>query len=374
MKQVLKVYDVRLTAEGPVYIGSGRSVGKKEYVYLPREKKIVVLEPSKLSRLLSKKGLVLEYGKFQLGSSRNDIGEWLRKNRVSEKEYLGCAKYSLDFGDVQMDRSKLEIQEFIKDAYGMPYVPGSSIKGMIRTVLLAYDIGKNPEKYEMVKRQIVRKKGEKTGRTNFLKGEADGLEEIGYRTLQRPETRRGDAVNDCLSGMVVGDSEPLSTEDLILCQRTELHVDGREKKMNVLREALRPGTVVSFPLTIDTGVCKVTKEELENAIVYFSGMYEDCFLKKFKGKFDFLENRVWLGGGSGFVTKTEVYPLFGSKEGVEVTVDIWKGIGVKGEHGHEEDRRKGVSPHVCKVGYYRGKQYLMGSCLVEIVERGEGGR
>ena len=48
-----------------------------------------------------------------------------------------------------------EIQCFIKDAYGMPYIPGSSIKGMIRSALLAYEVKKNPKKYENIKQDIL---------------------------------------------------------------------------------------------------------------------------------------------------------------------------------------------------------------------------
>lgn len=395
MREVLKVYDVTLTVEGPVHIGNGCEIGKKEYVYLPREKKVVVLDPSKLYQLLSKKGMVPAYVKFQLGSSRDDIGKWLVNNRVSAKEYLTCAKYQLDCGDSVVDsHSKLEIREFIKDAYGLPYVPGSSIKGMLRTILQAYDINENPKKYGSVKGKIWQQtienqdqknrdqrnpnqrnpdqsgKNRKPNRNQFLKGEVSQLEELYYRTLKRPETQERDAVNDILSGMIVGDSAPLSVEDLILCQRTELHEDGEEKKINVLREALRPGTVISFPLTIDTGVCAVTKEYLEKAIAYFAQMHYQCFLQKFRRDFLPLDHTVWLGGGSGFVTKTEVYPLFGSADGVEVTVGIFKGIGVDERHKHSLDRRKKVSPHVCKIAYYRGKRYLMGACRVEVVERG----
>ena len=40
----------------------------------------------------------------------------------------------------------MQIISFIKDAYGKPYIPGSSIKGMLRTILLCYDILNNKNK------------------------------------------------------------------------------------------------------------------------------------------------------------------------------------------------------------------------------------
>ena len=41
----------------------------------------------------------------------------------------------------------LEVGEFVKDAYGCPYVPGSSFKGMLRTVLLSALIEEGPEAF-----------------------------------------------------------------------------------------------------------------------------------------------------------------------------------------------------------------------------------
>lgn len=371
MKEVLKAYDLELTVGGPIYIGSGKEIGKKEYAFSQREKRVFVLDPGKLSRLLAKKNLLGAYGKFLLGSSREDAGKWLESHKVSREMYLPCARYHLDCQDAVVDtHSKLSILEFVKDAYGLPYVPGSSVKGMLRTILLAYGIKGNPAAYREVKGKIENSLQNHKGRPqrSICKRESGQMEGICFRTLDRPKSKPYDAVNDILAGLIVGDSEPLSTEDLVLCQRTELHADGKEKKLNVLREALRPGTVVHIPLTIDTSICKVTKEELEKAIAYFGGMYYQCFLRKYPGMDLPRAGTAWLGGGAGFVTKTEVYPLFGEKKGLDTTVEVFRTTGVPQNHKHREDRRKGVAPHVCKVAYYKGKRYQMGECFVRILE------
>ena len=58
----------------------------------------------------------------------------------------------MDCGDaIDIKHSPSDIQQHIKDPYGNPYIPGSSIKGMIRTIMLAYDIINNPEKYSDLK-------------------------------------------------------------------------------------------------------------------------------------------------------------------------------------------------------------------------------
>ncbi|TGY97292.1 type III-A CRISPR-associated RAMP protein Csm5 [Petralouisia muris] len=370
MSNILKTYDLELTAAGPVYIGSGKEIGKKEYAFSPWEKKISVMDMAKLCQLLNGKNLMSQYEKFMLGNSRDDVGKWLEKNKVLKKEYQKCVRYQLECQDAVIDsRSKLSVLEFVKDAYGMPYVPGSSVKGMLRTILLAYDIAHDFEKYKQIKNDISGALKRNKGRNrNICKRESAAMEYACYRTLNRLQKEPRHAVNDAMAGMIVSDSKPLSVEELVLCQRTELHADGREKKLNVLREALRPGTVIHVTITIDSSICGITKEYLEQALAFFGEMYYECFLRKYPDMDMPFEDSVWLGGGTGFVTKTEVYPLFGKEEGVETVVNLFKATGVPENHKHYLDRKRGVSPHICKVAYYEGKRYQMGLCRAKITK------
>ncbi len=370
MKKVLEQYELELTAAGPVYIGSGKEIGKKEYAFSPWEKQIRVMDMAKLCQLLNQKKLMSQYEKFILGNSRDDLGKWLEKNHVSRQEYQNCVRYRLGCQDAVIDsRSKLAVLEFVKDAYGMPYVPGSSVKGMLRTMLLAYDIACDSGKYKGVKRDIsgALSRNQRKNRT-VCRMESAAMEQACYRTLHRLEKVPNHAVNDRMAGMTVSDSEPLSMEDLVLCQRTELHTDGKEKKLNVLREVLQPETVIRTSLTIDSDICGITKEYLEEAMTYFGEMYYECFLKKYPDMDRPSQDMVWLGGGTGFVTKTEVYPLFGREEGLETTVNIFKATGAPDNHKHFSDRKLGVSPHICKVTYYEGKRYQMGLCHAKITK------
>jgi CRISPR-associated protein Csm5 len=305
-----------------------------------------------------------------LGNSRDDLGMWLKKNRVSEEEYMKCVRYHLDCGDAQLDtHSKLAVMECIKDAYELPYIPGSSLKGMLRTILLAYDIEKNPGKYDDIRKSIEANSTRRAGRNAYLSKETSQMEALLYRTLGRPDTRPADAVNDIMSGMIAGDSKPLSLDDLVLCQRTELHTDGEEKKLNVLRECIKPGTSIHFELTIDTSVCPFSQDDIMQAIEYFSKMYYDSFLRRYSVIQKPEQYSVWLGGGAGFVSKTEVYPLFGDFKGVDIAVDIFKATGVPETHKHYQDRRLKVSPHICKVTYYKGTRCQMGQCEFHITQK-----
>ena len=69
------------------------------------------------------------------------------------------------------------------------------------------------------------------------------------------------------------------------------------------------------------------------------------------------ENRIqyFVGGGSGFVSKTVIYPLFGEKEGIETVKNIFDRTNVPKTHQHYKDTRMGVSPHILKCTRYQGK-------------------
>ena len=43
-------------------------------------------------------------------------------------------------GEKILKGETIEVLSFVKDSYNLPYVPGSSLKGMLRTILLENDI------------------------------------------------------------------------------------------------------------------------------------------------------------------------------------------------------------------------------------------
>ena len=52
MKDFVKYYTITLVMEGPVFIASGQSIGKKEYLFDAREKQVSIPDMPKLYRFL----------------------------------------------------------------------------------------------------------------------------------------------------------------------------------------------------------------------------------------------------------------------------------------------------------------------------------
>ena len=382
MKRILKTYDLILDVKGPVFIGSGKDIFKKEYIFLP-DGKAAVFDIQKLYTLVKqhrKQGLFEE---FIVGNKYSDLKKWLEKNGIPETEYLKCVKYVLDGNKPireEDDKSQIRVNEFIKDAYGKPYVPGSSVKGMLRTILLADDIMKNPQKYkkdaknieEEVEKDISEEESQekRINKKDVLKKNIEFIEEKYFYTLGRKSEYSGNARNDWMAGMIISDSEHLQVEDLALCQKMDNHRDGSERyRPPVLRECLKPGTKIKCQMTIDEEVCKVHIAYIANAVRKFNEQYYSNFSGKFKDADQLSPNSVFLGGGAGFVSKTVIYPLFPEKEGVKIVSKIYDKLQVPFNHKHREDICMGVSPHMLKCTRYQGKTYEMGLCELTIIPK-----
>lgn len=378
MRSPLKVYDIELTVKGPLFVGDGQELKKKEYIKLRGTNKVVIPKLDKMYKDLCDMGKQREYEKYMLTDNKTSLGDWIQNQRIPDKYIDSWKDYELHAGDAIIDKNKtLQVMTCVKDAYGNPYIPGSSLKGMLRTILFTQDICKNSVKFRKMKDEIetnIERVG-KVKRTQFLNREEKTLEVTSFHSLGRKEDKRREMVNDYMAGVIVSDSKPLSTEDLTLCQKVEYHVDGKETRLNLLRECIKPGTKIHFQLTIDTSIGKMDtrlnrldEDEIMQAIANFSNLYYDVFVKKFRG-FDIPSpNTVWLGGGVGYVSKTVFYALFNREDAVDLVVEIFNKTNVPANHKHNQDRRLGVSPHIFKMTQYEGKRLPFGQCEVKITK------
>ncbi len=362
MRDYLKHHTITLKILSPVYIGSGNSISKKEYIFDRNSQTVHVPNQVKMMGFFLKKRLLERFEKYLLNDHR-DFAVWLRENHVSKEEYLRFCEYSLDSGDaVFEDKGKKEIQTFIKDAYNCPYIPGSSLKGALRTALLAYEISENRNAYSQNIRALA------TAPLNKRKSLQAEMKAFEKAVFSKKVTE--DESIDVLSGLRISDSRPLSTKDLTLCQKIDLCVgeDKRRNKLNILREALTLKTLVHFDLTIDSTVCPYTAEDIALAVGKFSVQYDRNFRSAFSVKPKAQPQLLLLGGGVGYASKTVTYPALG-KAGVERVskiIDETLGYKAKKEHAHHKDAQLGVSPHMLKMTSFQNSAYEIGLCAMRI--------
>ncbi len=377
MQDYLQHYQMKLTVLSPIYVGSGQVIDKKSYIQYDGSKSPVIIpNREKMIQDLCRLHKEQAYEQFILGQSRgreDSLAMWLNNQKIDRARVEGWTSYTMDAGDafIKPGGGKgtcKEICAFCKDAYGMPYIPGSTLKGMIRTALLAWEIEKDPSAYAGKLRDLERASTIKNGRNKYLKIETDRIETQAFHTLQRQEKKPQDAVNSVMSGLIIGDSRPIPVEQLVLCQKIDYSLRGEEKPLPILREAIKPETEVIFDLTIDTKILPYTLADIQKALDCYQQDCYDYFYKRFRrGRNE--KGIVWLGGGTGFVSKTILYNAF-EERGVKVTDQVFQmTLGKKyKEHKHDGDRNLGIAPHVCKCTRYGGKLCDMGMGRLEAMK------
>ncbi len=296
-------FRIELKAEGPVHIGNGKEYSKK--AYFPNGLSISVLDVPKFASKLNAEQLA-NYCEFLETNSQKGLQEFFRDHPELRTVANECVAYTV--GDPfamggNLARSRggrpqfLPVAEFVKDAYGCPYVPGSSVKGMLRTAVLTSIVSDDTKVYEsLYDSELARGRDRKRADKRIVK-----------RALwkERPDKDDSTIMNDIMRHVSVSDSEPLSTDDLVFVKKYDKFSkadDGRHKKdmgrisdaryyegneLNIYRECLKPGTRISLTLDIDDkideylngwkmdseGICLVLKRSFE--------LYEKCFLNQF---------------------------------------------------------------------------------------------
>ena len=370
MKDNLKAYKITLKVKGPVFVGNGKSRSKKEYIFL-KNGSIAIVDFAKLYAKMKILKKEIQFETFLMENKNHDLNTWIERNGIKTGDITDCLSYVLNCDNNTEERKRLQLLEFVKDPYNNPYVPGSSIKGMLRTIMLSWLVNKDPERFDQVRNNIRREKNSASQRTvdrRFLSRSAKDAEHIGFYTLNKTE-RYEDSVNDVCQGLIIGDSEPLSLGELILCRKIDLHTDGTERKFPLFRECLQPGTIITFMMTIDQRVCPFSIDDIKAAIILFANCYNDGFISRYKSAKQIGENEVLLGGGVGYVSKTIIYPLFGYEEGLSVAQAVFeRTVKNANQHKHYKDKQLGVSPHTLKVTHYDGKTLQFGVCGIESIE------
>ncbi len=373
MAGFLKHYSMKIHTLSPVNIGSGDSIGKKEYIYLPWKQKVIVPDIARMYSDMQKKGVAGKYQQYLLGNDPRDFGVWLKAQGFQSGDYQRWKRYELTAGDAfetgPNQKKQKNIACFIKDAYGMPYIPGSSIKGMIRTALLAWEIKNNRPLYSQDAETIRQNAEIRKKRKQYLSQETAAMEVKAFHKRTHPGTRLKDMVNSSLAGLIISDSREIPLERLTLCQKVDYMLDGRERKLPILRESLVPETDIYFEITIDEKMCAYMMEDILQALDEFQKMSYRYFYSRFQ-RGSQAPGTVWLGGGVGFLSKTVLYPLLEEKayETAKKIFSVTLNREVFYKHKHEKDSALRLSPHVCKCTRYQGQLYDMGMGRIEVIK------
>ena len=107
--------------------------------------------------------------------------------------------------------------------------------------------------------------------------------------------------------------------------------------------------------------------DIKSSIEKFYNDIDYYFLQEFDVQFR-EGTYIYIGGGSGFVTKTSTYPYLGeNKKAKEIVGKILADKFRKIKH-RDLSVKNGVSPQVLKLTKYKNEYYEMGLCKIDFKE------
>ncbi|MGN1457086.1 MAG: type III-A CRISPR-associated RAMP protein Csm5 [Acutalibacteraceae bacterium] len=370
----------KLTVEtlGPLFIGSdeNKNIAKSEYVIIGN--KLYVFDTKKMFNGLIKYHLDKEYTQYVLQYKYFNLESFLINKQISPDIYKQWTTYSLLLpNNVEI---KSNISAFTKDAYSQPYVPGSSVKGAIRgAVLNALLLNGENRNFATETEKTLKihqfPNGKQISRKDYLSSDSAKIENAMFNTLGRNNKKISDAVNSIFQGLTISDSEPISTDCLILCPKIDILPTklNSANHLNVVRECIKPGTQIIFSVNIDRKFFPYDANQILDFIRQNYLNIEKKYLSSFPATVNPNDKyKIYLGGGSGFVSKTCIYTLFDEKNRAvknsgEILDHVHSKKGSKnnkiGNHIYDFDKY-GVAPHTRKSTTINGKNYDFGLCKI----------
>ncbi len=279
------LYNMEIQTKSPLFIGSKDQILNindfilfKGFMYKINENKL-------LKSLVDKNLQDKFYGIVSKTVSSFRISKFLKDNSLYNKEFIkGVSDYRSKW---EINRDKTSFRPFIKNARGKPYIPGSSIKGALRTA----------NSYYMLKRI---KKIDKNIFDDIFLNEIKKCLEIrnyylqddkiickllkNYNLKHKASPKIESSNKDILRSIKISDSEPLnSTLNIKEVAVLNLTNNGFKEKTNLRMELLPQGVNIKFRLKIDEDILKdfnkkVSIDRIEN-IMKAGKVFSDDIIK-----------------------------------------------------------------------------------------------
>ena len=80
----LQVFDLTLKTQSPLFVGSGRKIGKREYIYSPNQGCVKILNMELFFDYMLRHDLVRQFEKFMLSSNSSLLDFWTRDCHLAE--------------------------------------------------------------------------------------------------------------------------------------------------------------------------------------------------------------------------------------------------------------------------------------------------
>lgn len=286
MKTEYRTFQFSLLAMAPIHIGNGEKYTPREFIY--ENGYFYFPDMGKFYNRMVEKGYDQKFERFlqetKPSARNNRLISFLLDKRISDRNFGG---YRIIETELETNNNYLrggalnQVSKFIRDPFGNPYIPGSSLKGAIRTILMNTNPDWNNE--------------------NIVKDKKENKSLIPWGA------KKGQNYDDLFNTIRVSDSKPFRNDSLILVQKWDHKATPPlAKPLPLYREAIAPLTKINFTITTTTKEAGILMEELGQRAQAFYKEYKNFFLSYFpENKIQpNIQYPIYLGAGSGAWTKT----------------------------------------------------------------------
>lgn len=377
-----KTYE--LTCISPIHIGNGQVFKPYEYIFVKgRQPQIYFLDHTKWMQFLQHHDLIDDYADQVLKIRNLKLYGWLKSKRLGNPVSLISQISSESVPIYFTKESKQECNDIVrqvKTIHGIPYIPGSSLKGAIRSAILFHCIRQHPEAY----RRFWPKLCNLMSGTNrkAIQKVATQLERQTFSLLPQYTEVPNDALQSIMKGIAVSDALLTKNEkNTIILQKYDVSaIRGEGLKAHplpIFRECIPAGQKLHFSLTLDMKIVKKIGIHTADDIFQWLREYLTFGLTLEKRRFgreyqgEFVESEladILLGGGTGFFSKTVYYALAPEKEGQKVLAGFFDHVlFTRRSCHHHQQKDDGLTPRTLKLAWADSDRWILGLASIKEV-------
>jgi CRISPR-associated protein Csm5 len=409
----IKSYEIELEILSPVHVGSGDKLTKADFAYDNRNKRLGLIDGKKWVEYLQKQGLLEEYIQYLEENANYPVRT--RNNRIRYENrvnnYAWLMSKGIDIWKVnpfsyildgfQAGNRMNDVSAFIKNEHHQPYIPGSTIKGLIRTACVSVKIFRDREKYarywndfcSLNSRISTDRNAKKELNRLALKIEETALEKIDLPKVSK-DTQYPREIADPFRGLLISDSKPLPFGSITLQQKKDWGEKSKRTRqpnpVSLWRECLKPGTRIIFNMTLNTAMTSVMgindAEDLIKILSDYSNnilyeLYEEKLIQYMPQNYETFgrnKNRpvLLVGGGVGFHAKSIILALAPSdtsarKETARLLDQLFtkpnRKLRIKVPMHNHQGQDHIVSPRTVKLSDVEENVAQMGQCRFKVV-------
>lgn len=386
----MKTGKMKLTIKTPTSIREPYELNNRQYLYDDRKKVVYYIDEVKLCKLLERKGKLEEFVKFlQADNKKLSTIDWLKANlkiaSLDAPDVKAIFKASTKQGvkvTGATDKpavARNTIFPALRDARGNCYIPGSSIKGLVRSAIL-FKLLNDDEAF----RNRVRERIESSMRGKSIdKDVLTKADQMLEDALLLMKGQDGKLLDGSLASVMRGIqcSDTMSSSNV----RTEIlqKIDITQKRegatklnpLSVFRECLLPDSTFEFAMSLDTrytsnvGIHSI--EDMVGCLQDFSNYLNSLMRGAFKEQEEEYKlfaplakeaSNGYLGGNTSFLHKTLLAIIFKGKEHKQMRYEFIKNLlhqsfGARPKMAKEDAV---ISPRVLKCTRWNGKYWLVG--------------